>query len=190
MRKIHIVTTVIIIILSSFFSVTSTCAAKLNSNSIALILGETYQLKVLDNEKTVTWYSSDKDVVAVNSKGKVRAKTVGKAIITANIGKQKYECEISVSKPKMAIMMNLSTDEYVKPTYITINSYNKLKKDMSYKEAVKTIGLEGNLVSKSNDKDGKIVSEVYTWYGEDGISNACVVFADGKLIEKEQIFLE
>jgi uncharacterized protein YjdB len=166
-------------------------AAKLNSESVALMLGETYQLEVLDNKKAVKWYSSDKKVVAVNSKGKIRGKTVGKAIITAKIGKKKVECEISVSKPKKAIMMaNTSTEQSEKQTHITLSSFDRLKTDMSYEDAVKIIGTEGMLVTQDQDKEGKTTSEVYTWYGKDGVSSASVVFKDGKLVEKGQVFLD
>ncbi len=192
MKKCKVIITAIIIMLISLSPASIAQAARLNIKSVSLMLGETYQLDVLDNDKTVKWYSSDKKVVAVNSKGKVRAKATGKAIITAKIGKQKIQCEVSVSKPKKAIMMNISTSTggNEKPAYITRNAYENLKKDMSYEEVTKTIGTDGTLINQDQDKDGKILSEIYTWYGEDGISSATVVFIDGKLVEKGQILLD
>lgn len=191
MKKCKLIITVIMIMLISLLTANNVQAAKLNSEIIALMLGETYQLEVLDNRKPVKWYSSDKKVVAVNSKGKVRGKAVGKAIITAKIGKKKIECEINVSKPKKAIIMaDTSTEQSEKQDYVTLSSYEKLRKDMSYEDAVKTIGTEGILVTQDQDKDGKITSAVYTWYGENGVSNASVVFKDGKLVEKEQVLLD
>lgn len=192
MKKCKFIITAIIFMLISLSSANVVQAARLNNKSVSLMLGETYQLDVLDNGKTVKWYSSDKEVVAVNSKGKVRAKAPGKAIITAKIGKQKIECEISVSKPKAAIMMNISagTSGHETPTYVTINSYKNLNKDMSYKDAVKTIGADGVLVTQNKDEDGNVISEIYTWYGEDGISSASAMFVNGKLVEKGQVFLD
>lgn len=191
MKKCKFIITAIIIMLVSLSSANIVQAAKLNSESVALMPEETYQLEVLDNKKSVKWYSSDKKIVAVNSKGKIRAKKVGKAIITAKIGKQKIECEINVSKPKKAIVMAIvSTKESEKQTHITLSSYENLKENMSYEEAVKTIGAEGMLVTQDQDKSGKTTSEVYTWYGDDEISSASIVFKDGKLVEKEQVSLD
>lgn len=191
MKKCKLIITAILIMLISLTPANIVQAARLNSESVALMLGETYQLEVLDNKESVKWYSSDKKVVAVNSKGKVRGKAVGKAIITAKIGKKKIECEINVSKPKKAIIMaNTSTEQSEKQDYVTLSSYDKLRKDMSYEDAVKTIGTEGMLVTQEQDKDGKVTSAVYTWYGEDGVSNASVVFKDDKLVEKEQVLLD
>lgn len=191
MKKCKLIITAVLIMLISLSPVNIVQAARLDSESVALMLGETYQLEVLDNKESVKWYSSDKKVVAVNSKGKVRGKAVGRAIITAKIGKKKIECEINVSKPKKAIMMvNTSTEQSEKQKHITLSSYENLRKDMSYEDAVKTIGTEGMLMTHDQDKDGNITSEVYTWYGEDGISSASVVFKDGKLVEKGQVFLD
>jgi uncharacterized protein YjdB len=51
-------------------------------------------------DKTVTWTSSNKDIVSVDSKGKVTAKKVGKATITVKTksGNKTATCVITVTK--------------------------------------------------------------------------------------------
>lgn len=80
---------------------------KLNRNSKTLGVQETYTLKstlVPKYGKTskITWTSSDKKVVTVNSKGKLTAKKTGTATITVRTGNGKTaECRITVkNKPK------------------------------------------------------------------------------------------
>ncbi len=81
--------------------VTSTAIAeattiKINKTKKTLKVGQTYQLKISGTKKKVTWKSSKKSVATVNSKGKVKAKAVGKTNITATVGGKTYKCKITV----------------------------------------------------------------------------------------------
>lgn len=73
-------------------------SAQLNRKSVTLWVGDTLQLKVKNTGKKVKWKSSKKSVVTVSSKGKIKAKKAGKAVITAKIGSKKYKCNITVRK--------------------------------------------------------------------------------------------
>lgn len=52
--------------------------------------------------KSMKWSSSDKSIVSVTKKGKLTAKTPGKAIITATIDGKKYTCKIKVKTLRIA----------------------------------------------------------------------------------------
>ncbi len=75
---------------------------KLNKSKITLSKGEKITLKVKISPKSaykkVKWSSSDEDVVTVNSKGKITAKSLGKATITVKTvdGKKKAMCKVVV----------------------------------------------------------------------------------------------
>lgn len=80
-------------------------ALTLNKTNVTLTEGQSTTLK-LDTNNKIKWTSSDKKIATVNSKGKVSAKKAGEAIITANIGKKKYQCKITVSKKLSKISLN------------------------------------------------------------------------------------
>ena len=71
----------------------------LNRLSVTLAKGDTLRLGALMSDGSagnVKWTSSKKSVAAVNSKGKVRAKAKGKAVITAEYGDQKIKITVVV----------------------------------------------------------------------------------------------
>ncbi|MBQ9531497.1 MAG: Ig domain-containing protein [Eubacterium sp.] len=59
-------------------------------------------ISVKGTKQKVTWKSSNKKVATVDSKGKVKAKKLGKATITATVGekKKKYTCKVNVVDTK------------------------------------------------------------------------------------------
>lgn len=75
-----------------------TAAAKVKLNETALVLkeGSSYQLKISGTSKKVSWSSSNKKVVTVSSKGKVKARKAGEAVITAKVSSKKYKCRVTV----------------------------------------------------------------------------------------------
>ena len=84
---------------------------KLNESSITLYVDKTQTLKAdvtADNEaddKTVEWSSSDEDVATVNSQGRVRARAVGTATITATAGGKSDTCEVTVEPAPLNIKL-------------------------------------------------------------------------------------
>lgn len=72
----------------------------LNSTKKSLTVGNTYTLKITGTTAK-SWTSSNKSVVAVNSKGKIRAKKIGTATITCK-GKngKSYKCKVTVKANK------------------------------------------------------------------------------------------
>lgn len=77
-------------------STVSAASVKISNTSITLTKGKTKQLKIRGTSKKVTWSSSNKKVATVTSKGKVTAKKVGKATITAKVNGKKYRCKVTV----------------------------------------------------------------------------------------------
>lgn len=73
---------------------------KLSATSLLLSPKQTKQLKVKGISGKVTWKSSNKKMVSVNSKGKVKAKKLGNVIITAKIEDCKLGCVVSVTTAK------------------------------------------------------------------------------------------
>ena len=76
---------------------------RLSRSSLALSVGEAYTLKstVLPNDaknKTCKWYTSRSNVAAVSSTGRVTARAVGTAVITAKtVNGKKATCKVTVS---------------------------------------------------------------------------------------------
>lgn len=76
---------------------------KLNKSKIAIAVGKTKKLKVLNTKKKVVWKSSKKAVAKVNKSGVVTAVSQGKAVITAKVGKKSYTCKVVVKeKPRLS----------------------------------------------------------------------------------------
>lgn len=83
-------------------------ALTLNKTKATLSEGESTTLK-LDTTRSIKWSSSDKQVVSVNSKGKIVAKKAGKATITARIGGKSYKCKVTVKHiPKKVKLSGIS----------------------------------------------------------------------------------
>ena len=74
----------------------SASAAKLNKKSVSLNVGKTYTLKAKGTKGKITWTSSNKSVATVSSKGVVKAKKKGTAVITVRSGKVSYKCRVTV----------------------------------------------------------------------------------------------
>lgn len=70
-------------------------SVKLSKTKATLTVGQKYTLSVKGTKAKVTWSSSDKKVATV-SKGVVKAKKEGTAVITAKAGKKKMTCKVTV----------------------------------------------------------------------------------------------
>lgn len=63
----------------------------LNKDKATIYYGDTTTLKMLNTKSKTKWTSSNKKVATVSSKGKITAKGLGTATITAKIGKKSYK---------------------------------------------------------------------------------------------------
>lgn len=92
-------TTCKVVVSSNYIKVTG---IKLNKSSSSLLVGETETLKTTitpadASNKNVTWSSSDETVATVSSTGKITAKSIGTAIITASVDGYSATCKVTVS---------------------------------------------------------------------------------------------
>lgn len=73
-------------------------AVKLNASKRTLVVGQTATLKVKGTSAKVTWSSSNKKVVSVTSKGRIKGKAKGTATITAKVNGKKLKCRVTVKR--------------------------------------------------------------------------------------------
>ena len=71
----------------------------LSNQKLSIYSGKSFTLKVKNISGKIKWSSSNKRIAIVNSKGKVTARSAGKATIYAKTGKYTLRCQITV-KPK------------------------------------------------------------------------------------------
>lgn len=92
-------------------------APKINKTRVTLTTGKSQKLKVTGTTQKVTWHSSDSNVAAVNSSGKVTTKNAGSATISASVaGKTVVNCYIVV---KTAQKKTTTSNTGSKTVYIT-----------------------------------------------------------------------
>ncbi len=93
--------------------------AEITKRSVTLYKGNSYTLKVLGATSKIKWYTSNKSVVTVSSKGKITAKKKGTATITAKMGNKKYKCKVTVKNPyiKKAKLSFYPYEEYALCVY-------------------------------------------------------------------------
>ncbi len=77
-------------------------ARKLNAGKKTLYNGDSYTLKYTGGSGDITWKSSDTKIATVSAKGKVTAKSAGKATITATRNGKKISCVITVKNLKLS----------------------------------------------------------------------------------------
>ena len=110
---------------------TGHAAAALNKTKATVYNGKTLKLKVTGTSKAAKWTSSNTAVATVDKTGLVRAKKVGKAVITAAVGGSKLTCKLTVKSPLSADATRLNLEsgatKYVTLTY-RLNGKLSLKK--------------------------------------------------------------
>jgi len=86
-------------------SVVEAASIKLSSTKTTLLKNKTKTIKLTGNKNKVTWKTSKKSVVKIVSKTKnavkIKAVRVGRAAISAQVGKKKYKCVVTVVDPKL-----------------------------------------------------------------------------------------
>ena len=125
----------------------------LDQSEKTLNIGETVTLKATvspDNatNKSVTWSSDDEAVATVDTNGKVTAKSVGTATITATAGDKSATCTITVNPIRIEVSPGNATDKSVtwsfdKPSIATITN-----------DGVVAIHNEGTVVFTVTTNDG------------------------------------
>lgn len=96
-RKLLLLAVLFIFSFVLVFPVESKAAGKvdLNKKKLTLEVGETYQLRVKNTKSRIRWSSTNRRVVAVKN-GRLNAKAMGDAWITARVNGRKYMCRVTV----------------------------------------------------------------------------------------------
>lgn len=135
----------------------------------SLGLGRSQKLKVLYNpdittdDRTVLWSSSNSDVVSVDSNGTVTAKSIGEAVITANVNGKYAEVLITtheipitaikvytnLSNNKLAIGKAITLTVKVEPEDATRQGNYKFT---SSDESILTVDEKGNVIAHAIGK--------------------------------------
>ncbi len=155
---------------------------KLNRKSATLQVGDTLQLKLKNTRKKVRWTSDKKSVATVSSKGKVKAKKPGKAVIKAKCNKKTYSCKINVlSSQKKKIELSASTlvIEYGKSAPLTLE--NADKKVAWFSSDTRIVYADGEKVYAKSVGEAVITAK---YNGESYVCNVKVVSGETeKLVE-------
>lgn len=72
---------------------------KISKTSLRLTEGETMKLSAKGGSGKIKWSSSNKRIVTVSQKGKVKAKSAGTAVVRVKRGKTVKKCKVTVLKP-------------------------------------------------------------------------------------------
>lgn len=150
------VVTLTILIMFSLTIVAFGSVSKINKTKSTLYAGNSITLSVSGVSKKVKWKSSDKQVVAVKSigknKAKISAQRKGSAVVTASVNGKKYTCKINVKYKKVDKEM-------------TLELHNIGTKKGQYTGEVKNGKPNGNGKFTTTNSEGE------TWYYEGSWKN-------------------
>lgn len=142
-RKLLVVIAMFILVLSC--STNCSAAAKISNKTLSLTVGQKKTLKVTGNYNPVVWISSKPSVASISSKGKVTAKKVGNATITAVFGTKKLTCKVTV---KSNIIPAQPNDEFV----FKSSSYNVVLKEGESSTVTITYNKNGSVYRTNQDE--------------------------------------
>ena len=135
---------------------------RLSRSSLALSVGEAYTLKstVLPNDaknKTCKWYTSRSSVAAVSSTGRVTARAVGTAVITAKtVNGKEATCKVTVSPAPTGVKISPTAltlgkgESYtLKGTVLPNEAKNKTCKWYTSRSSVVAVSSTGKVTAKA-----------------------------------------
>lgn len=100
LKIISILLALFMLISTVLFSIPVNAAAApaLSAKTLSVYVGKTATLKMNNTNAKVTWSTSNKSIVTVNSNGVVKGVKAGNANITATVSNKKYICKVTVKK--------------------------------------------------------------------------------------------
>jgi hypothetical protein len=167
MKKIISFLLILIIALTVIPATSVQAAVKISESKIELAEGDTFTLELTGTDGTIVWNTTKKNVATVTSEGVVTAGNVGKAKITAKVGKNKYVCNVTVVKNIANIrpydafnFVNemLGYKFYVLQNYI-FNGESSYGED--FETTLKNLDADMIKLSKYNDSIDKLDGEEY-----------------------------
>jgi len=114
---------------------------KLNKTELELYINETFKLELTGTKTKPKWSSSKKSIAKVSSNGTVTAVKKGTVVITATVGKNKYQCKVTVKDLSLNVKkLDLNVAETAK---LTLNGATKTVKWRSSDEEVVLVSSNG-----------------------------------------------
>ena len=108
-------------------------APKLSSTKKTVTAGTSFALKLNGTKRTVKWYTSNKKIATVSSKGVVKTLRAGSVKITAKLGGKSYVCRVTVkAKPVTPVVSD--KDKAAAQYNALINNLKKEKNITVYRE--------------------------------------------------------
>ncbi len=140
----------------------STKGVKLNKSSLKLNKGKSYTLKVSNaSGKKVKWYSKNRKIATVTSKGKVTAKGKGTTYIYAKVGGKTLKCKITVSVPAPKLSKSSITINKGKSYTLKVSNASSRVRWSVKNKKVATVTSKGKITAK-----GKGTTYVYARVGK------------------------
>lgn len=96
----------------SVISYASPGQTKINKTKLTLTVGEDYDLTIVGTTQKVVWKSNNSLIATVSKTGNVKALKVGNTIITATVGKSKYNCKLTIKDIKYGKITGSITWQY------------------------------------------------------------------------------
>lgn len=120
-----------------------------------IVVGQTYTLKLNGIKGSVKWSSSNKSIVTVSEKGKIKGIKKGIATITATVGSKKYSCKVTV-KPKTL---------FIDKSKITTSVNKNIKVVITLKT-----DLEETVYAELNNDTNNIEKDDFPYYSDEEIA--------------------
>lgn len=135
---------------------------KLSKTSLKLVYGKTATIKLKNAPARVSWYSSNKQI-AYCTNGKIEAKAVGKATITAKCSGRSYQCKVTVTSGESTSLKKSGHYTSKKMVVKYIRKYNQLPENFITKEEAGELGWKGGSLIPYQ-KDACIGGDVFKDY--------------------------
>ncbi|MDF2905892.1 MAG: Ig protein [Herbinix sp.] len=123
----------------------------ISNKSITLEVGQTKTLKISGTSKKITWTSSKKSIASVSSSGKITAKGVGNATITATVSGKKLTCKVTVKEPIEISHQSYNMD-IGKTKTLKITGTSKTVAWSSSNKKIATVSSSGKVTAVSSGK--------------------------------------
>lgn len=150
--KVRYVRGILLLLILTLFAITPVkvnAAPRLNKKSITLVKGKSYVLKIRGTKKKVKWKTNKKSIIKLSRKKKtsvkITASKVGKATVTAKLGKKSYRCIVKVVAAQLnrnSLTMKIGN---VKKLRVTGGEKNIRWK--SSNQSVAVVGADGKVVA-------------------------------------------
>ena len=107
-----------------------------NKSTVNLSIGNTFAIKAtktpFTSKDSIKYFSSNKKIATVSTKGKITAKKSGTAYITATVLGKKFTCKVTVKKASNGGFSDAPSTPAQTPSGMTMGQKNALEKAKSY----------------------------------------------------------